>query len=226
MTRDELYTFTTSLTAGVAIDSDLFDTLLDVAQMQVEDMRPWVKLRAEDTSLTVSPGNTYTTSKALPADWKEWYDESSIELVDANNNPMPLLEIPYKDRLMYRNSSGKYTVDYANNVVYILGPITQSYTLKQNYIEVPTLVSSAASATWVFPERFHKILALMVAIFWKHGVDYDIINNLQADNQAVQVRAILDLMTRWDSNLQANMQRGKEFFSEGFNGIPNGTHIS
>jgi uncharacterized protein with GYD domain len=104
-------------------------------------------------------------------------------------------------------------VDYPNNNIYLLGIITQAYTIRQNYIKIPTLVSSADSASWVFPARFHKVLGLMVAVYWKLGVDYDLVSNAQANNQAAQYNALLDIMTRWDSNLQANMQRGIDPFN-------------
>ena len=213
MTRDDLYTLTTSLTSGVAIDTSLFDTFLDVAQMQLEGLRPWVILRTSNVSQSASPADTYQTAKTLATDFKEWWDEAPMQLLDVNNNPSYLWEVPFADRYLYQKTGQKFCVDYPNNVFYLLGNITQNYTILQNYIKIPTLVSSSASATWVFPERFHKILALMVAIFWRKGVDYDIFNQTLAGNQEQQVAAILDIMTRWDSNLQYSMQRGKDPFN-------------
>ena len=230
MTRDELYEFTTGLTSGVQIDLSLFNTFLDVAQMRLEDMRPWVFLRVLDTTQTFNANDTYTTPKIVPTDFKEWFEETPIQLVDANNSPILLAEVPFSQRLQYRQAMGRYCVDYPNNQLFILGNITQPYTIYQNYIKISTLVSSAPSATWIFPSRFHKILALMVAIYWRKGIDYDVFNQTLADNQGVQVLEILDIMTRWDSNLQQNMQRGKVFdnqYSTGgaMNGSVNGGFV-
>lgn len=213
MNKAELYTFVKSLLEGQEMETTLFDTLLDVAQMNVEGLRPWVYLRASNTSQSASSADSFLTAKTLATDFREWYDEAPIELIDANNNSFPLLEVPIKDQYACRSESGRFCVDYPNGSFYLLGNIGQAYTIRQNYIKLPTLVSSADSASWIFPIRFHKILGLAVAIYWKLGVDYDIISNAQANNQAAQYAAIYDVMSRWDSTLQANMQRGKDPFN-------------
>lgn len=215
MTRAQIYTLLTDpngLLSGVQIDETIFENLLDIVQMQVEGVRPWVWIRDSDATQTASPGDTFTTQKTLAATFSTWYEESALRLVDVNNNELTLLEVPYADRFKYRNTSGRFAVDYPNSKFYLLGTITQSYTIYQNFIKVPTLVSSDASASWVFPVRFHKILALMVAVLWRKGIDYDVFNNVLGDNQASQAKMMLDIMTRWDSELQANMQRGKDPF--------------
>jgi len=213
MTKAELYEFVTGLTGGVEIETTLFDTFLDVAQMNIEGLRPWVYLRAEDLTQSASPSDTFTTPKTLPADFREWYDESPLQLVNAGNNQMYLTEVPFADRFNYKSGGGRFCVDYPNAKFYLLGTITEPATIHQNYIKLPTLVSTSDSSSWVFPTRFHKILGLMVAIMWRKGIDYDVFNQPLADNQEMQVRAIYDIMTRWDSDLQYSMQRGKSFSS-------------
>lgn len=213
MTKAELYTFCTSLTSGIAIDSTLFDNFLDVAQMQLEGLRPWVILRETDGSQSASPSDSFVTPKILPTDFSEFYEENPIQLVRGDNSALDLMEIPYSNRFKYNKSACKFAVDYPNNQFYIMGNITEAYTIWINYIKLSTLVSTSDSTSWIFPARFHKILGLMVAIFYRKGIDYDIFNQTLADNQEMQVRGILDIMTRWDSNLQMNMQRGKDPFN-------------
>lgn len=211
MTKAELYTFVTSLTGGIQIDADLFDTFLDVAQMQIEGLRPWVILRGIDTTQSLSAGDNWQNAKDLPSDFKEWCEETPVRLVDANYNVIDIAEIPFAKRLDYKTSSGVFCVDYSNNEFYVLGNLTQPYTIHQSYVKAAPLVSG--DNTWTFPERFHKILALMVAVFWRKGIDYDIFNQTLADNQMQQINGILDIMTRWDSNLQQGMQRGLDPFN-------------
>ena len=230
MNRDALYIFVTSLLNEIQIDTTLFNTMLDVAQMRIEGIRPWVLLRGQDSTQIASAGDTFTTAKTLASDFREWFDESPIKLVDSRNNPIGLYEVPFLERFQYRNSGGRFCVDYPNSTFYLLGVLTQSYTIYQNYIKLPTLVSSSATASWVFPVRFHKILGLMVAEMWKNGIDYDVFSNSQASQQAQQAQAILNEMTRWDSRLQQSMTRGLDPFNQGVNdlgngGQPNGTNL-
>ncbi len=88
MTKAQLYTFVTSLLDGNPIDTTLFDTLLNIAQMRRENERPWMILRAEDTSQTVSSGNTFETQKDLPTDFRKWYTRFPIVLTDSNLNAL------------------------------------------------------------------------------------------------------------------------------------------
>lgn len=219
MTRSELYTLTTELTSGIEVPTTLFDQLLDIAQSQIEDIRPWVILRSEDYSQTCDSSNSFTTPKDLASDFKEFCEESPLKLINGEYNVMGLVEVPFSERFKYRSVSGKFCVDYQNSKFYLLGTISGSYTIYQNYIKIPLLVSD--DNVWVFPERFHKILAYMVAIYWRKGIDYDMFNQTLADNQSQVVRGIVDIMTRWDSNLQYSMQRGKDPF--GYDTIGSGS---
>lgn len=230
MTRAEIYTMLTStngLLSGILLDETIFENLLDIAQMQYEGMRPWVFLRSEDVTQTASPSDTFTSAKILASTFARWYEESSLQLLDASNNAFNLYEIPFSQRYIYQKQLGRFCVDYPNNNFYLMGTPTQSYTIKQSFIKVPTLVSSAATASWIFPARFHKILALMVAVMWRKGIDYDIFNAVQADAQAQQALGMYDVMSRWDSELQANMQRGKDpFNSSTIGGFPSGGFVN
>ena len=219
MTRIEIYNVVTGLLDNIQLDSSVFNNLLDIAQMQVEGIRPWIILQTEDDSQSVSAGDT--SAKRLPADFLLWPYESSVQLIDAQNNASYLLEVPYSERAKYRQTPGRFCVNYSTNEVFILGNLTQSYTVRQNYVKSSTLVSTSDSSSWVFPSRYHNILPQMIVSFWRKGVDYDIFNSVMGDEATRVAQAILDVMTRWDSSLQQNMQRGKVFFES--NSIGNGT---
>jgi hypothetical protein len=236
MKNSDLFIFLTSLLNEIKIDATLFATFLDVAQMRVEDIRPWVVLRSEDKTQTVPAGTTYTTPFNFPAanDWKEFYSadpvsDSQMFLLDSNNNQMGLKEVPFSSRFQFQNTFGKFCVDYVNSKIYLLGikSYGQSFTLQIPYIKTATLISSAPTATWALPTRYSKILSLQIAEMWKNGIDYDVFSDAQATKQGQQAMAILDLMTRWDSRLQLNMTKGLDPFGNeiGANNTLNGSNL-
>lgn len=219
MTRTELYTFVTTLLTGIQIDETTFETLLDIAQMNVEDTRPWVVLRDVDNTQTIG-GLSGSSFYNLNANFKEWYDENhSVMIVDGSNNPTYLKEIPMAMKFQYQNTPNRFYVDYSQNKLYLCGsPV--SGTIYQFFIKSSPLVS--ADNVWVFPTRYHKLLGLYVAVYWKEGIDYDIISNLQANQQATQAVSILNAMTIWDNRIQKFQQTGVDY-----GGIPqNGRNAS
>lgn len=228
MDRSQLYTFVTALLAGIQPDETTFETYLDIAQARIEGLRPWVKLRAVDSTQTLSPSDTFQTPKTMPADFDRWYAEMPVVLVDANGSPLYLAEIPFYQRFTYQKAGGHFYTDPATNLLYVCGTYSQAQTIHQHYLKTSTLVSAAAGNSWIFPARFHKLLALMVAVFWKKGIDYDIISNVQADSQAGQAAELLDVMTTWDAELQQNAQRGLDPFQslDGLTGTLNGNQLT
>lgn len=219
MNRTNIYDFVTSLLNGTAIDLDLFNTLLDVAQSNIEGLRPWVILRATDSTQSAGSGNGFLVAKTIPADFSRWYDDdASVVLTDGGNNPLYFRQVPLAKKFSYKDATGVFYADYTLLQFYLCGNLTQSYTINLNYIKDSELVSGDEDNEWVFPSRFHKILGLSVAVYWKLGVDYDIISNAQADKQATQAAAIYDIMSRWDSNLQNSMTRGIDPFNSAESG--------
>lgn len=218
MTWDQLYTFVESLLFGYPMDTVLFQSYLDNIVSEIESARPWMILRASDASQSVTAATSYTTAftlgtTALP--FRKWYGYSPIVLTDVNGSPTVLREIPFASRFAYKSSFGTFCVDYANQNLYIMGTITQTYTINQNYIyksgQVVATPVAPQVAQWVFPTEFHKILGLRIALAWKQ-VDYDIINLQNAQQLAGMASAIYDQMTRWDSDLQVSAQAGIDPF--------------
>lgn len=219
MTRDELYTFFTSLNGGEAIDDALFDSYLDIAQAVWEQTRPWMTLRDVDSSQTVSASNTVTNTFSLPATFSRWYDSKrSIGLWDGTN-VMYVLQVPKALSLIEK--SIKFFVDYTTNLLGFTGNFARSYTIYQYFIKTPPLVSeqvnSAYPNTWVFPVRFHKYLPLAAVVFYKLGVDYDLVNNKQADQHAAMAAKLLDAAENWDDELQSASVQGMGVYdNDGF----------
>lgn len=212
MTKSELYTLTTSLNGGYEIDNALFESFLDIAQMRIEGLRPWVILRTEDSSESVGSGDTYLTPKTIPSGFLNWGDDNfPIVILDSNNNPTYLREIPMSRKLEYKDSEGVFYCDYSTNKLYLTGKAVG--TIYKYYCKESPLVSG--SLDWAFPSRFHKILAFYVSVMWKLGIDYDVISNSQGNSNAGIALSILDIMTMWDTKLQESMTRGTDPFVGG-----------
>ena len=211
MTKTQLYTLLTSILDGNEIDQTLFESLLDMAQMLRENARNWVILRTEDSTQTMTASNSYLTSHDLPSDFRKWYNRTPIVLVDSQGEVQArLTEIPIQEKDRYKHSANFYC-DYANSKIYICGSYNQALTIKQYYQKKATLVSLADTNEWAFPSEYHKILAFDVAVFYKLGVDYDVINNQQGNNNASVANAIFKAMTEWDGELAESGLNGQDY---------------
>lgn len=229
MTRNDLYQFVSDLLDGYNMSASLFDSFLDIAQATVEGQQPWRFLLNEDATQTWNPGDTFQTVKKIPSSFLNFESETPMVAADVNNNIIPLKEIPFAERFRYKDLVGKFCVDYITGNLYICGNPVQSYTLHQYFIKESPLVSYSTSGNypnaWIFPERFHKILALYVAIYFKLGPDYDIISNSQGNQFAAMAGTLLDLMTKWDARMQVSQTRGFDPF-DGGPSTPDGQRVN
>lgn len=220
MNWQALYAFVTSLLFNYEMDQTLFQTYLDSAQQQVEGSRSWMALRATDSSQQCGPSTTWQTPFALGSvglPFLKFFGYNPIVLTDVNNNPYVLREINFAQRFAYKNTGGVFCVDYVNKILYILGTLTQTYTINQTYIYRPPRIDISGDNTWglaSYDTDNAKILGFMVALMWK-GIDYDIINLQNATQLGAAAAAILNNMTRWDSDLQVNAQAGIDPFGNG-----------
>jgi hypothetical protein len=210
MTRDQLRDLCNSLLGGAAIDDTLFDTLVNLAKDRREEDRPWMILRTEDTSQSASSANTYLTAETLPSNFRRFYGEYPIQLLNsAGTSLLRYRQIPLERKILEKDNDGKFYVNYATGEFFLCGLLSQSYTIHQFYLK--TTDDIADGSNWVFPSRFHRILAFEVAVMYKLGVDYDIINNVQGDNNAAVANAIYATMTQWDDDLQNAAQSGVDY---------------
>lgn len=222
MNQSAIYSFVTSLLFGYQMDNSTFLSFLDVAQDQVELARPWVILRAEDASLSVSTSNDFTVAFSIAPtnnDFSRWISADAtsapIILTDSQNNPQGYLEVPLSQKYGYKDAGNKFFCDYGQKKFYLCGKVTQPCTIHQFYIKKSTQVSASASNTWLFDSygySFSKLLGFLIAMQWK-GVDYDMVNLQNAGELGKAAAGILDQMTRWDSSLQLSMQAGKDPFA-------------
>lgn len=231
MTKSAIYTFVTSLLDGNEMDTTLFNSFLDIAQMFWESQRPWVALRLEDQSQTLSAGSTFTTGYALHDRFRKWYSRFPIVLTDANGNvQQSLREIPSNLKYQYRSDNTKFYCDYASRTLYVCGSPSQSLTINQFFIQKGVLVSADDNNEWGLDvnDEFTKILGLSVAIYYKLGIDYDIVNNSQGEANGQLAAQIFRAMTDWDAELQESALQGQDYNSggQGWQGTSSGGHIS
>ena len=216
MNRDQLLEFTTGLLDGATIDDTLFDSLLDIAQLHRENLRPWVVLRIEDSTQTALTSDTYLSSKNLPSDFRKFYSRFPVVLTDNDGNAVrSLREIPLNMKNVYRNDPDKFYVNYATKKLYICGNQSQNLTIRIFYIVRTPKLTSDYTSTWALAsyDDFEKILGLDVAVYHKLGVDYDIINNAQGNANAALANMMLGSMTEWDNELALSTQQGVDYGS-------------
>lgn len=208
MTGTELQTLFTSINLGYTIDDNLFYSLLSTVQAKIEAKREWNILKKQDNSETSLTSDTFQTQKTIPVDFLFWQSEDPIVLVD-NNNPSDFVtykEVPFAKRFLYQYQVYRFFCDYAAGKLYFGGNTDRTYTIYKNYIYQAPAITPATS--WVFPDKFHPILAYGVAALHKLGVDFDDINKFSGDDNAKTFNELLKLMDSWDSRLSVGMMEG------------------
>lgn len=221
MIKSDLYERVTELNDDFEIPSAQFDFLLDTAQSYWENQRPWVALRAEDSSQTVSPSNVFTTSKNLPTDFRKWYTRFPVVLTDSLGNPQQYLaEIPMNMKNAYKDNNARFYCNYGTKKIYICGAPGQSQTLTQFYIKRGTKMSSSDSQEWDLDpnDEFTQILAFTIVTYHKLGVDYDIINNAQGEANASFAKQVYNTMEEWDAELAESALNGQDYANPGGGG--------
>lgn len=200
MTGAVLKTMAEEILGGDTIDSTFFYQVLNAMKDKVEDERPWMFLRALDSSQTASTGNNYTTSIALPTAWRSTY-----KLLVGTDQPY--VQVPFDQQHLYRNNGRYFVVDVGNSVYYLLGNVGTADTIYHYYIKTTDDVTSSTEPTW--PSRFHPILAYEVAGYIQLGQDADDIFARMAPENKAQATLLINSMRSWDSNLQLAAQNNQ-----------------
>lgn len=230
MTKSALYTFVTGLLDGYPMDTTQFDAFLDVAQSNVENMRPWVTLRDVDSSVTISTNATYATENTLPTNFRKTYTRFALQLADSQGNILVRCrEVPFPDRMGNKGDVTKFWINYATKKFGVCGAPSQSLTAHLSYIKRGTKISTADSQEWDLDvnDEYTKVLGFLIAVYFKLGVDYDIINNAQGNANAGVAAAIIASMTEWDGDLQLGMLSGQDYgMNYGISGNTDGGNVN
>jgi len=229
MTRDELKTFTEGLLDGEVLDETFFDNLMESARAKIENRRPWRILVKEDTSTSAATSDTHETSKNLPSDFRNTVRRTEHQpqmlLVSSDGKTVAWYEQrPFAMRWILRdthgignepdvdghghghlfgavgNVHGFFVVDMANSIFYLLGKVSQAFTIHLFYIYNPGPITD--SNIWPFPSEHHAVLGYMIAGLYSGAVDWDDINRFLSPNQLAAAEAAMATMTSWDTSLQ------------------------
>lgn len=203
MTGQQLLDFFNNLVEETE-DQDFLIDLFNDARSLVEGWREWEFLKAVDiTTLTRTTSQTYLTAQALPSDFMA---PRSVFVGDDE-----IFEIPLEQRLLYKDSSRFYYIDYANKNIYFCGTVGSAQTVTLVYDKSTTDLTAAnlTTATLItWPTRYQKLIAYLMAEMYQGGVNPDDIATRQAPVQEARALSIWNGMIRWDTRLKNSIGRG------------------
>lgn len=181
------------------IGDTFFYQLLNVAKEIIEGERDpeggWEYLIKLNESLSTSSSDTYTTAKSLAG----ITDFAMVSSLYVGSDTIPYREVPFKHRERFKNQSRMFYIDYASGNLYIMGGT--SGTIHMWYRSISTDITSTGS--WVFPARFHPLLAFYTAGYHQGGVDWDSIAARMSPENKLMAQNLRNAMVAWDSRLKA-----------------------
>lgn len=221
MTWEDHQTMISTILNGQSVDQTLLTQMLNEARTGREGERDWFVLQNVDQSLTWSPGDTWQTSKAIPTNFKKWIERNPIQVWDgstANPTVIPIKIIPFEDRLYHYSDNYIAAIDYANNLLYMMGKADKQYTLVLTYMKengdiVPIASNNNVATSWMgIPARFHKILSYDVAAMYRLGVSWDELAASNAQNNDFRAQNLMKAMRKWDADLSRASIRNQDYY--------------
>uniref|UniRef100_A0A6H1ZYL1 Uncharacterized protein n=1 Tax=viral metagenome TaxID=1070528 RepID=A0A6H1ZYL1_9ZZZZ len=178
------------------ISDDLALDLINNAKNIIEGARKWRMLIKEDSSQTFGSGEDYTDAKDLPSDF--FMDDMVYLGIEADEDYSEYDPIPFNQRRLF-SQNGKYSIDYANDDIYICDKVDKTYTIYLYYIYETDDLTVSTSPVW--PAKYHKLIGFLVAELYKTSIDFDDINVGQALAHNKQAALLWGSMQEWDSQL-------------------------
>lgn len=99
-----------------------------------------------------------------------------------------------------KDTGGYYYIKHATNEIAFTGEADQTYTIYLGYIGFSDPITE--DDEWIFPARFHPILAYIASAMEKGGINYDDIFAQMAPENRAQAQAIMSSMVMWDDRLK------------------------
>src|SRR4051812_32501307 len=98
-----LSTFIDELNGGASIGATLKFQLVNMARALVEQRRPWMILRATDTTKTVTAANTWQTETDFSTitDFSRFYGDRPVKLYNGGTNFYEYRQVPFNQRLQH-----------------------------------------------------------------------------------------------------------------------------
>lgn len=181
------------------IDSDLGLSLANHIKDLIEGDRPWKILIKRDISLTALASDTWETAKSISGITDLLYATKVVLGNLAKTSFTPYNPVDFTDRELKKDEQ-KFCIDHNAGNLYILGGVGQTYTIYLYYIcQTPDLTLSTEP---IWPEKFHRLIAFIMAEIHQSGIDYDEIEIQKAIAQNRQASLLWKAMTSWDVKLQ------------------------
>ncbi|MEW6126728.1 MAG: hypothetical protein AB1757_06795 [Acidobacteriota bacterium] len=146
-----------------------------------------------NSSLSTSAGQTYTTSRALPSDFL-----SPLVIRVGTQKVYP---IPFEAQIDYREISGYYWIDLANDVFYLTGTQGSAQTIYFFYQRETDDLTTATSPIW--PTRFHSLIPYEMARKY-FAIDAGEKGRSWSPEMQLYYTELKNQMIQWDHKLKLN----------------------
>jgi hypothetical protein len=224
MTGSALYDLGTELNGGAAIGGTLYFQLLNVGKAIFEQRRPWMILRKTDTSKTVTTGNTWQTAIDLSSitNFDRFNGEFPIRLFDGANNIERFRQVPFEERLYFKDVPNTFVYDENGKTLYLNGPVSFGGTLYINHLITSADIENDDGSSWLFPSWSHALLAFMAVGIHKGGVDYDDINARMSPENKAAAEAIVRALETQDAAKQVAARESYDQYADPAGGFRGG----
>lgn len=204
MTGTQLETFCTELNGGASIGSTLLFQLVNLGRAMIEQRRPWMILRSTDTSKSISAGGTWQTAIDLSTitRFNRFYGDFPVRIFDGSNRVEELRQVPFEERLSYKDEGDTFVYDEASQILYLNGTRSSAGTLYINHLKNGADAATGETSVWAFPSWSHGILGYLAVAMHKGGVDYDDINARMSPENRADAERIMRALEAWDSEKQ------------------------
>lgn len=203
----ELYEFITSLNGDAPVELTLAETLVDMAKTILEEERSWMCLRKTNSSKTVTTANTWLTAIDISTitDFSKFYGDYPVRLFDGNNKIQYYRQVPFDQRLEFKDASDTFVIDENAKIIYLNGQVPFNGSLYLNYIttSVEIDLQNDTNDIWtLFPPRFIPLLAFYAIGIFKGAIDYDSINKQMLPTNAEVLSTLKLALEKWDDSKQ------------------------
>ena len=208
MNGAQLATFVEELNGGASIGATLLTQLLNMAKAVVEQQRPWMILRATDTSKTVTAStNGWQTAIDLStiARFNRFCGDEPVKVFDGNNRIDHYRYAPLNKRLEFREAAYTFVFNESTKQLYLNGTVSAG-TLWIDHIKDSPDLTLEDSSTWVFPSWSHSLLGFYAVAIHKGGVDYDEINARMTQDNRAMAATLMNRLEMWDGEKQLAAQ--------------------
>lgn len=205
MTGSELATQFSNL-----VDDD-FDTthmyqLMSQAKNTIERTMRLEICKKLDQSQSASSGDTYTTLKNLPSDFRT--------LVKIYLGTYEYYPCKFEDQIIYRNVGRRVFLDMRQNKFATTSPVGTSGTWNIFYIYKTDdfTEENEDDEVCVWPVEFQPLIPYEMAKIYQANIDGDAISFRMSQEQLTERQRILDAMISWDADLKLASMDGRTGF--------------